>query len=146
MLILIALMFLITVLTLLPFDKQGRQFGSTKEAGAWVMGDVHHLPEWLAPASLERKDALIGILLFQLVLPLGHWWGSIFNDNVVAAKMLLLPLLARKLCGHVQKQRKQIWKKLQRMISGFLVGEDKIQCVHPNSYTGRRPRAIYSCA
>lgn len=56
MLILIALMFLITVLTLLPFDKQGRQFGSTKEAGAWVMGDVHHLPERLAPASLERKD------------------------------------------------------------------------------------------
>lgn len=72
MLILIALMFLITVVTLLPFDNPGRQFGSTKEAGAWVMGDVHHLPEWLVPASLEREDALIGILLFQAVLPLEH--------------------------------------------------------------------------
>lgn len=72
MLILIALMFLITVVTLLPFNKPARQFGSTKEAGAWVMGDVHHLPKWLAPASLERKDALICILLFQSVLPFGH--------------------------------------------------------------------------
>lgn len=36
------------------------------------MGDVHHLPEWLVPASLEREDALIGILLFQAVLPLEH--------------------------------------------------------------------------
>lgn len=72
MLILIALMFLITMVTLLPFDKSGRQFGSTKEAGAWVIGELHHHPKWLAPASLERKDALIGILLFQPVLPLGH--------------------------------------------------------------------------
>lgn len=68
MLILIALMFLIMVVTLLPFDKSGIQFGSTKEAGARVMGYVHHLPKCLAPASLERNDAL----LFQSILPLGH--------------------------------------------------------------------------
>lgn len=54
MLILIALMFLITVVTVLLFDKLGRQFGSTKEAEAWVLGDVRHLPKRLAPASLER--------------------------------------------------------------------------------------------
>lgn len=72
MLILIALMSLITVVALFQFDKLGRQFGSTKEAGARVMGDVQHLPKWLASASLERKDALIVMLLCQPVLPLGH--------------------------------------------------------------------------
>lgn len=69
------------------------------------MGDVDHLPKWLAPASLERKDALIGILLFQTVLPLGQRWSSVFNVNAAAMKMLLLPLLARKFCRHMQNPR-----------------------------------------